>query len=143
MPHLFEDPKYNVIITKHFDVHQDWEIPIPGFFIIATKDRSQNSIAEFSDEKANEFIRVLKKLREGMKEVLKIEKVRLWQNEDSKYNFHVWVFPRHQWMDEHGKFMKSLPGIVEYAKKNMVNDKVFKEVEEYAAKMKEYMKEFK
>ena len=35
MQNLFPDER--VISTDLFDIHQDWEVPIPGFFILATK----------------------------------------------------------------------------------------------------------
>src|SRR3990167_8943612 len=44
-------PEEKIIVTKHFDVHQDWEIPIPGFFIVAST-RKISSIEEFTKEEA-------------------------------------------------------------------------------------------
>lgn len=67
-------PNETVIITNHFDVHQDWEVPIPGFFIIATK-RKIRSISEFTSQEAEEFINLIIKLRKGMEEVLNIKDV--------------------------------------------------------------------
>ena len=83
-----------VILTELFNVGQDWEVPIPGFFIIAPL-RKVRSISEFTDEEATEFTNILRKLRKGMRDVLKIEDVYLFENEDTMHNFHFWVFPRY------------------------------------------------
>ena len=67
-------PGESVVRTQHFDVHQDWEVPIPGFFIVAPV-RSMKSIDKFSDEEAVEFINIVRRLRKGMRDILAIEEV--------------------------------------------------------------------
>ncbi len=134
-------PNDKVIVTKLFDIHQDWEVPIPGFFSIATV-RKIKSVAEFTDEEAQEFSKLLCKMRKGMKEVLGINVVYLIQNEDTTGDFHLWMFSRHKWMERFGIKIESVRPIINYAKENMVNDKVIAEVKEYVKKMKEYMKDF-
>lgn len=134
-------PKENIITTKYFDVHQDWEVPIPGFFIIAPL-RKMKSISEFTDEEAVEFMNLIRKVRKGMKEILKIEKVYLFQNEDTEYGFHFWIFPRHNWMEKFGREIQSVKLIMDYAKENMLSDDVSKEVRDYVKKMKKYMSDF-
>ena len=134
-------PNETIIITKNFDVHQDWEVPIPGFFIIALL-RKLKSISEFSDEEAIEFINLIRKVRKGMKDILKIEEVYFFQNEDTEHGFHLLIFPRHDWMEKFGRKIQSVRPIMNYAKENMLSDDVFKEVKEYVKKMKEYMSDF-
>lgn len=118
---------------------QDWETPIPGFFILAAK-RKLKSVAELTDEESKEFMDVLRLIRAGMKEALKIESVILFENENTEHNFHVWLFPRYVWMEKFGNKMKSAPEIVEYAKNNMITDEVIKEVRGCVESMKEYLK---
>ena len=134
-------PNENIITTKYFDVHQDWEVPIPGFFIIAPL-RKLKSISEFTDEEAVDFINITRKVREGMRDILKIEEVYFFQNEDTKHNFHLWAFPRHNWMEIFGKKIESVRPIMNYAKENMLSDDVLKEVKEGVKKMREYMSDF-
>lgn len=67
-------PNENIITTKHFDIHQDREALIPGFFIVASL-RKLKSIDEFTDEEAIEFINLIRKVRKGMRDVLKIKEV--------------------------------------------------------------------
>ena len=134
-------PNENIITTDLFKVNQDWEVPIPGFFIIAPL-RKLKSIDEFTDEEANEFINLIRKVRKGMRDILKIEEVYFFQNEDSKHGFHLWIFPRHKWMEKFGEKIESVKPIMNYAKENMLNDDVFKEVRENVKKMKEFMSDF-
>jgi diadenosine tetraphosphate (Ap4A) HIT family hydrolase len=128
-----------VILTELFNVGQDWEVPIPGFFIIAPL-RKVRSISEFTDEEATEFTNILRKLRKGMRDVLKIEDVYLFENEDTMHNFHFWVFPRYMWMEKFGRGIESVRPIMEYAKKNMVKENDMKDLKESVKKMAAYMK---
>ena len=133
-------PNENIITTDLFSVNQDWEIPIPGFFIIAPL-RKLKSIDEFTDEEASEFINLTRKIREGMRDVLKIEEAYFFQNEDSEHGFHLWIFPRHKWMEKFGRKIQSVRPIMNYAKENMLSEDVFEEVRESVRKMKEFMSE--
>ena len=130
-------PNEEVITTELFNISQDWEVPIPGFLIIAPL-RKIRSIDEFSQEEAAEFINLLQKVRKGMREVLGIEDVYFFQNEDTEHFFHFWIFPRLEWMEKFGRKIESVRPIMNYAKENMVNEKVFQEVREYVKKMREY-----
>jgi len=134
-------PNENIITTKLFNVGQDCKVPIPGFFIIVPL-RKLKSIDEFTDEEATEFINLIRKVRKGMRDILKIEEVYLFQNDDSEYGFHLWIFPRHKWMEIYGRKIQSVRPIMTYAKENMLSDDVFKEVQEYVKKMKEFMSDF-
>ena len=134
-------PNENIISTDLFNVNQDWEVPIPGFFIIAPL-RKLKSIDEFTDEETNEFINLIRKVRKGMRHILKIEEVYFFQNEDSKHGFHLWIFPRHKWMEKFGRKIESVKPIMNYAKENMLSDDVFKEVREYIKLMNEFMSDF-
>jgi diadenosine tetraphosphate (Ap4A) HIT family hydrolase len=137
---LFPDDK--VIVTEHFDVHQDWEVPIPGFFIIAARRKIQ-SVADFTEEETAEFIRLLHMLRKGMKEILNIKYIYLFQAEDTSHElFHIWIFPRHAWMERFGRKVQSLRPIINYSKEHMVNDTVFREVKDAVKQMNDYMKGF-
>lgn len=135
-------PDDNVIITELFNIHQDWEVPIPWFFILAPT-RKLKSIDEFTDPEAIEFIMLIRKLRKWMRDVLRVNDVYFFQNEDTDHWFHLWIFPRHQWMEEFGRKIQSVRPIMNYAKEQMVNDKIFLEVKESAKKMSEYMSDFK
>ena len=145
MEDIMEDkilfPTENIITTKYFDIHQDWEVPIPGFFIIAHLRRLK-SIDEFTDEEAIELINLIRKVRKGMRDILKIEEVYFFQNEDTEHGYNVWIFPRHTWMEKFGRKIQSVRPIMNHAKENMLSNGVFKEIKEDVKKMKKFMSDF-
>ncbi|MCP6726840.1 MAG: diadenosine tetraphosphate hydrolase [Patescibacteria group bacterium] len=132
-------PNEKIIITKYFDVHQDWDVSIPGFFIIASKT-GKVSLDEFNNEEADEFFSLVRKLRRGMREVLRIETVCFFQDEGTHHLFHLWIFPRYEWMNKFGEKIESIRPIINYAKENMANEKVLSEVKEMVKQMRDYMK---
>ncbi|HII29435.1 TPA: hypothetical protein HA317_00015 [Candidatus Woesearchaeota archaeon] len=74
-----------------------------------------------------------------MRDVLKIRHVYIFQNEDSKHYFHLWVFPRHKWMNRFGRKIESVRPIIEYAKENMANEGVFKQVRAWVGRVRGFM----
>ena len=76
MPLLFQDEEIHK--TANFTISQDWETPIPGFIIISS-NRLVRSISDLNDQEAAELIELTIKVRKGMKEVLNIENVYLFQ----------------------------------------------------------------
>ncbi|MFZ1720638.1 MAG: diadenosine tetraphosphate hydrolase [Candidatus Moraniibacteriota bacterium] len=125
-----------ILTTNHFDAHQDFEIPIPGFIIISSR-RHLQSVDAFTEEEKLDFIDTLIKVRSGMRKALDIDVVYLVQEEDTSHHFHVWVFPRYDWMSEKfGKKTHSLRPIMEYARENLKTNENLKEVEEAVIKLK-------
>ena len=133
-------PNENILTTQLFNIAQDWEVPIPGFFIIAPL-RKMVSISEFTDPEAAEFMDLIRRVRIGMRDVLRIKYVYFFQNEDSEHGFHFWIFPRHQWMEKFGRKIESVRPIMQFAKGHMVSDEVFLEVRRCVADMREYLSE--
>lgn len=105
-------PSEQIIDSEHFNVGQDWEVPIVGFFIIGAKDKTKRSVLDFDDESIRELAGLLKIVRAAMKEVLHIEDVYVFQNEDTEHGFHVWMFPRHDWMEKFGRKIESVRPIM-------------------------------
>lgn len=127
-----------VLTTEHFDAHQDFEIPIPGFIILSSR-RHLQSVDEFTEAEKRDFIDTLIAVRAGMRKALGIETVYLVQEEDTSHHFHVWVFPRYDWMSElFGKKTPSLRPIMEYARENLKTEENLKVVEEAVSKLKIY-----
>lgn len=136
--------KGNIIKTKYFDLHQDYEVPIEAFFIISSR-RHFSSVAELTDDEQKEFFKLVKKTREGMKKALNIKEIVIFQNEASDHHFHIWLFPFHGWMRQKSfkKKIYDLWPIIEYARANMKTKENIEKVDESLKKMKEYMKSFK
>lgn len=124
--------------TKNFDVQQDYEIPIPGFMILASK-KHLKGIEDFNEAERKEYIDFLFRIRKAMTDVLKIEYVYIIQEEDTiaeSSHFHVWLFPRFEWMKKFGKGIKSVKPIMEYARENMKTKTNLDEVKKAAFKIK-------
>ncbi len=132
-------PSDQIIETKTFDVGQDWEVPIVGFFIIAAKDKTKRSFADFDADELNEFIQLLKRVRVAMKEVLQIHDAYVWQNEDTEHSFHVWLFPRHDWMEQFGRKIDSARPIMKFAIANRATGKDIKQIKEAVQKVRAYL----
>ena len=134
---IFKDEK--IYETEYFEVHQDWEIAIPGFYIVVPK-RKLKSLLEFTDKEDIDFIRVVKKVRKAMFEVLGIKDVYYFQNEDSPYGFHLWMLPYCSWMK---KVTGRGPGILvpvwKYAKNNLNTKKDIEKTKKAAQKMRDYL----
>ena len=128
-----------ICTTNSFIVNQDREVPIPGFFIIASKDNTKTKITDFSDQETIELTMLQKKVRDLMEKVLGIKVVYFFQNEDSKHGFHIWCFPRHEWMKEFGYKIESVRTIMKYAEQNMFTDENLKFVKVYCDKMRNEM----
>ena len=127
-----------VLTTKHFDAHQDFEIPIPGFIIISSR-RHLQSVDDFTNEEKLDFIDTLIAVRAGMRSALGIDVIYLVQEEDTAHHFHLWVFPRYDWMSEKfGKKTPSLRPIMEYARERLKTEENIKKVEEAVSKLKSY-----
>lgn len=133
-----ESPGGFIGFTKYFDAHQDYEIPIPGFVILVSK-RHVQSVDEFTDEEQADFIKFLCKLRKTMRRALGVDVVYLIQEEDTSHHFHVWMFPRSDWMEEkYGRKIQSVRPIMEHAREHLKTDDNLKKVDEATSKMKIY-----
>ncbi len=122
--------------TDNFTVGQDWEVPICGFLILAAKNNNVKSITEFNTEMQHEFMSLIVKVRKLMDEILQIEEVYFFQNEDTEHGFHVWIFPRHTWMDRFGRKIESVRPIMNFAKENLWTEDNIKNIEDAINKLK-------
>lgn len=120
----------SVIRSQHFDVHQDFEIPIPGFMIL-TALRHVLSVDEFTPDERREFMDVLCDTRKLLRQELGIDVVYLHQEEDTSHHFHLWIFPRHSWMKDHGRKVESMRPIMEYARANLKTEANLDELDKY------------
>lgn len=131
-----------VIETELFHAHQDQEVPIPGFVILSTK-RHIESITDFTDAEASEFIMLARHIRQAQREVLGIENVYLIQEEDTVDHFHLWLLPRYDWMKDEAHFgskVGSARNVLKFARENMKTPENIALVNESAEKLRKYLK---
>jgi diadenosine tetraphosphate (Ap4A) HIT family hydrolase len=101
--------------SEHFVLHQDPEVPVRGFLIIASKKHIQ-SIAQMSETEAAELFSLVYRARLAQEQLGQRNEVRIIQEERSGH-FHLWLLPREAWME--GRFANSLASVREmmrYAK---------------------------
>lgn len=122
--------------TKNFVLEQDFEYPIEGFLILASKRHIQ-SVLEFNREEKNEFLDFLIKSRKIMKDILGINRVTIIQEEGSfDSHFHVWLFPWHNWMKLHGSKIQDIKNLMKYAKENFSDKKHLDNIKKIGQKLK-------
>ena len=131
-------PIERITETEYFVAEQDFEYPIEGFVIIASK-RHIKSILEFTKEEQNDFSNFLVECRKAMKEKLGIEEVTIVQEETSgSSHFHVWLFPWLPWMSEHKRKVNNVMKIMDIAKSERLNDSELTKINVSNSKLKEY-----
>lgn len=116
-----------VVETEYFHSHQDVAYPIKGLVILASK-RHITSFDELTPEEKLDFIEILTKIRKAQREVLGIEYVYYFYNEDTTHHFHTWMVPRYEWMYEFGRSVESVRPVLLHARENMNHDKNVQEV---------------
>lgn len=109
-----------VLETEHFHAHQDVAYPIKGLMIVASK-RHIKCLDELTEEERLDYINVLSKIRKAQREVLEIEHVYYFYNEDTTHHFHTWMVPRYEWMYRFGRSVESVRPVLLHAR-NEMND---------------------
>lgn len=136
-----EDSPGYIIATSLFHAHQDYENPIPGFVVLATR-RHIKSIDAFTEREAAEFIKLVRKIRKAQREVLGIETVYLVQEEDTEDHFHLWFLPRYDWMNNVEKFGRKISSarpVLQFAKTHMKTPENIAVVKASVEKLRNYL----
>ena len=134
-------PIERITETEYFVAEQDFEYPIEGFVIIASK-RHIKSVLEFTKEEQKDFSNFLIECRKAMREKLGIEEVTIVQEEtSSSSHFHVWLFPWNPWMSEHKRKVNNVMKIMDIAKSERSNDIELAKINVSNSKLKEYFTE--
>ena len=116
-----------IVETKNFVLHQDPEVPIKGFLIIASKAHIK-SISELSFEESRELFDLVYKARMALKSIIDIKEVTIIQEERSKH-FHLWLLPRYNWMDEKATYsLSTIREITAFSKNICKTEQNIKEI---------------
>lgn len=104
--------------SSSFVLHQDPEIPIRGFLIIATKAHV-SSISQLSANQRYEMTDIMNMGISALKDLDITNEVTIIQEEKSSH-LHLWLYPWHTWMDDKfNKSISSLRDINKYTKENI------------------------
>ena len=118
-----------VVETEYFHAHQDVAYPIRGLIIVASK-RHIKCFDELTEEEKLDYINILSKIRKAQRDVLGIEYVYYFYNEDTTHHFHTWMVPRYEWMYEFGRSVESVRPVLLHARNEMNTEENLKEVME-------------
>lgn len=122
------EPDGGVIVeTEYFHAHQDVAYPIKGLVILASK-RHIKCFDELNDLEKVDYINLLSKIRKAQREVLGIEHVYYFYNEDTTHHFHTWMVPRYEWMYDFGRSVESVRPVLLHARNKLNNDENVKSV---------------
>lgn len=122
---------------EYFEIRQDYELPIKGFFIISSK-RHIIGFADFTKAEQKEFIELLCELRKIMKNKLKIKYIEIFMRESTikskkaPSHFHLGLLPRYNWMEK----FRDTREIFKYAKENLKTKKNLDEIKKVVNKVK-------
>lgn len=116
-----------IVETKYFHAHQDVAYPIQGLVILASK-RHIMCFDELTEEEKIDYINLLTKIRKAQRQILGIEFVYYFYNEDTTHHFHTWMVPRYEWMYELGRSIESVRPVLLHARKEMNDEENREEV---------------
>jgi len=106
-----------------FMLSQDWELPIPGFLVVSPKRHIEKFCELTSDEKIKIF-EIIDKCINILRENNVCDNFNVVFEEKPGIHFHIWIMPRHEWMDkEFGNSTKRMGDVFKYAKSNLRNSK--------------------
>jgi diadenosine tetraphosphate (Ap4A) HIT family hydrolase len=111
--------------------------------MILSSKRHIYSIDEFIENEQANFIKLIVRLRKGMREVLNINQVNIITAElpnRKDGHFHIWLFPvSKETTEKFGTGIKAVKPAMLYAKENLKTPDNIRKVEEYAEKLRNYM----
>lgn len=125
-----------IIETTWFNAHQDVAYPVPGLVILAS-NRHFFCFDEMTDDEAIDYMDLLRRVRAAQRDVLKIQHVYYFYNEDTTHHFHMWIVPRYEWMESFGRSVESIRPILLHAREHMSDAVNLKKVEETIVRLKQ------
>jgi len=126
--------------NEKFTLSQDWELPIPGFFIVSPK-KCIEKFEELNTEEKIEIFEIVDKTIKVLRKNNICDRFNVIFEEKENRHFHVWIMPRYNWMSELvGDIIDNVGEVFEYAKKNMRTTKNYNTIKEITELLK---KEFK
>lgn len=116
-----------VIETEYFHAHQDVAYLIKGLIILASK-RHIKCFDELNEEEMEDYMNLLTRIRKAQREILGIEYIYYFYNEDTTHHFHTWMVPRYEWMYEFGRSIESVRPVLHHARNHMNSPEQIQEV---------------
>ncbi len=114
--------------NERFTLSQDWELPIKGFFVVSPK-RHIEKLCELTGEERNEMFYIVDKTVKILRENNICDRFDYIFEEKENRHLHVWIMPRHDWMNEVADDIIDDIGVIfDYAKTNFRNSENYQEI---------------
>ena len=128
--HEFSLPCGMAYENDKFTLSQDWELPIQGFFIVSPK-KCVEKFEELDNEEKIEIFKIVDKTIKILRENNICDRFDVIFEEKENRHFHIWIMPRHKWMNELvGDIIEHIGQVFEYAKNNMRTKENFDRINE-------------
>ena len=133
--HEFSIPCGIAFENDRFNLSQDWELPIEGFLILSPK-RHIEKFSELTTNERNEMFEIVDKIIKFLRDNNICDRYDIIFEE--KRHLHVWILPRHEWMNEiTDDIIENIGLIFEYAKNNFKKNETYEKIDEVTKKIKE------
>lgn len=117
--HKFSLPCGIAYENDKFIFSQDFELPIQGFFVVSTK-RHIETFGELTSSERIEIFEIVNKTIEILRKNNICDRFDVIFEEKKNRHFHIWIMPRHKWMEEfRGDIISNIGEIFGYSKTNM------------------------
>ena len=140
--HEFSLPCGMAYEDKNFLLSQDWELPIPGFFVIAPKRHMEN-FNELTQEERKNIFEIINKTIDILKDAKVCDRFNVIFEEKLNSHFHIWIMPRFKWMEQFGSISKNIGLIFQFAINNMKTEENLKKINEINQIVNKKLKNFK
>ena len=114
--------------NDNFTLSQDWELPIIGFFVVAPK-RHIEKLEELTSSEKTEMFEIVDKTIRILRQNKICDRFNVIFEEKEGSHFHIWIMPRHKWMEELvAGITKNIGDVFNYAKNNMRTTEIYDEI---------------
>lgn len=128
--HKFSLPCGNAYENDKFILSQDFELPIQGFFVVSPKKHIE-TFGELTEAERIEIFEIVNKTIEILRKNNICDRFDVIFEEKKNRHFHIWIMPRHKWMQEiGGNIIDNIGKIFEYSKANMRTKENFDKINE-------------
>lgn len=138
--HEFELPCGMAYENDNFTLSQDWELPIVGFFIVSPKKHIEK-LEELSNNERNEMFDIVNETIKVLRQNKICDRFDIIFEEKENRHLHVWIMPRHKWMDELcDDIIDNVGMILSYAKSNFRDEDIYEKINQSTIILKEHFK---
>lgn len=134
--HEFDLPCGMAYENENFTLSQDWELPILGFFIISPKKHIEK-FEELTKDERDEMFDIVDKTIKILRRNNVCDRFEFIFEEKENRHLHVWIMPRHAWMNDLcDSIIDNIGLILDYAKQNFRTEEINERIKEITLIMK-------